>query len=212
MSANVLSRHMRKIALYSLKRWIDVVGSILLLTMSLPLWLIIPLAIKLEEGGPIIYRRMVVGKDGIQFDAFKFRTMVVNADEILARNPQLREEFEKNFKLHNDPRITRVGRLLRRTSLDEFPQLINVLLGQMSLIGPRMISPQELSKFGGQARKLLSVKPGCSGPWVVSGRQDIPYEQRVDLELNYIKNWSLGLDIRLLVKTAMAMFSMRGAC
>ncbi len=193
------------------KRFIDVIGSLLLLTLSLPLWLLVPLAIKWEDGGPVIYRRRVMGRDGTQFDAFKFRTMVVNADEVLARNPKLREEFEKNFKLRQDPRITRVGRLLRKTSLDEFPQLLNVLLGQMSLIGPRMISPQELSKFGGQAGKLLSVKPGCSGPWVVSGRQDIPYEQRVSLELHYINNWSLGLDVRLLVKTAAAMLSMRGA-
>ena len=193
------------------KRTIDIIGSILLVTMSLPLWLIIPLAIKLEDGGPVIFRRGVMGRDGTRFDAFKFRTMVVNADEVLRQNPELRQEFEKNFKLQNDPRITRVGRVLRKTSLDEFPQLFNVLLGQMSLIGPRMISPQEMSKFGEQARKLLSVKPGCSGPWVVSGRQSIPYEQRVNLELNYIKNWSLGLDIKILVKTAIAMLSMRGA-
>jgi lipopolysaccharide/colanic/teichoic acid biosynthesis glycosyltransferase len=202
---------MKEISQYSWKRWTDVIGSILLLAVALPLWLIIPLVIKLDDGGPVIYRRRVMGKDGRQFDAFKFRTMVVNADEVMARNPQLQQEFEKNSKLQNDPRITRVGRLLRKTSLDEFPQLINVLFGQMSLIGPRMISPQELSRFGGQAKQLLSVKPGCSGPWVVSGRQDIPYEQRVELELNYIKNWSLSLDIRLLAKTAMAMLSMRGA-
>jgi lipopolysaccharide/colanic/teichoic acid biosynthesis glycosyltransferase len=193
------------------KRFTDLIGSALFLTLSLPLWIIIPIVIKIEDSGPVIYRRRVMGKSGIQFDAFKFRTMVVNADEILLQNPALRQEFEKNYKVRNDPRITRVGRLLRKTSIDEFPQLLNVLRGQMSLIGPRMISPAELDKYGENAQKLLLVKPGCSGPWVVSGRQNIPYEQRITIELDYINNWSLGLDLKLLFKTALAVLSMRGA-
>lgn len=202
---------MEKMGPEFIKRCIDVIGSILLAVISLPLFVLISLAIKLEDGGPVIFRRRVMGKGGIQFDAFKFRTMVVNADEILRQDPDLRQEFEKNFKLRDDPRVTRIGRFLRKTSLDEFPQLLNVLLGQMSLIGPRMISPEELSKFGKQANQLLSTKPGCSGPWVVSGRQDIPYEQRIILELDYINNWSIWMDIRLLFKTAIALLSMRGA-
>ena len=193
------------------KRIIDVLGSLILIIVSFPLWIIIPIAIKSEDGGSIIYRRRVMGQDGNQFDAFKFRTMVVNADELLLQNLALRLEFEKNYKLRNDPRITRVGQFLRKTSIDEFPQLLNVILGQMSLIGPRMISPAELKKYGDQAEKLLSVKPGCSGPWVVSGRQDIPYEQRITIEMDYINNWSLELDLKLLFKTALAVLSMRGA-
>jgi len=194
-----------------LKRWTDIIGSIILLWLFLPLGMLIAILIKIDDGGPVFYRRKVMGKGGSQFDAFKFRTMVVNAEEILLRNPQLREEFEKNYKLQSDPRITRVGQVLRKTSLDEFPQLFNVLLGQMSLIGPRMISPPELSKYGDEAEKLLSARPGCSGPWVVSGRQNIPYDQRVKIELDYVNNWSLGLDIRLIAKTVVAMLSMRGA-
>jgi lipopolysaccharide/colanic/teichoic acid biosynthesis glycosyltransferase len=194
-----------------LKRSMDVVGALLLMIISFPLGIIISLVIKLEDGGPVIFRRRVMGQGGIQFDAFKFRTMGVNADEILRQNRDLRQEFEKNFKLRDDPRVTRIGRLLRTTSLDEFPQLFNVLRGQMSLIGPRMISPEELGKFGKRASQLLSVQPGCSSPWVVSGRQDIPYEQRINLELDYINNWSIWIDIQLLFKTAIALLSMRGA-
>jgi lipopolysaccharide/colanic/teichoic acid biosynthesis glycosyltransferase len=193
------------------KRHLDVTLSIMLLIISLPLMLLISLAIKLEDGGPVIFRRRVMGRGGIQFDAFKFRTMVVNAEEILRQDAKLRQEFEKNYKLRQDPRVTRIGYWLRKTSLDEFPQLFNVLLGQMSLIGPRMISPPELTKYGERAGLLLSVKPGCSGPWVVSGRQNIPYEQRINLELDYIDGWSLGLDIKILLKTAVVILNMRGA-
>jgi len=193
------------------KRIMDLLAATLLILLSLPLWLIVALAIKLEDHGPIFYRRRVLGKGGIQFDAFKFRTMVVNADEVLRQNPELQREFEKNFKIKNDPRITRVGRLLRKTTIDEFPQLLNVLRGQMSLVGPRMISPAELSKYGKHAEKLLSVKPGMAGPWVAAGRQEIPYEQRVQMDLHYIDNWSLWLDIKILIKTAVNVILMRGA-
>ena len=193
------------------KRIMDVVLAALLILLSLPLWLIAALAIRLEDYGPVFYRRRVLGKDGIQLDAFKFRTMTVNADEVLRHNPELRCEFEKNFKIENDPRITRVGWLLRKTTIDEFPQLLNVLRGQMSLVGPRMISPAELSKYGEHAQKLLSVKPGMAGPWVAAGRQKIPYEQRVDMDLDYIDHWSMWLDIKILIKTAIAVIAMRGA-
>lgn len=194
------------------KRVLDLYGSIVLLILSLPCWALIALAIKLDDGGPIIYRRRVMGKNGKQFDAFKFRTMVPNASAILNQNPALRQEFEKNYKLANDPRITRVGGFLRKTSLDELPQLLNVLYGQMSLVGPRMISPPELSKYGSHAAKLLSVAPGCAGPWVAAGRQEIPYEQRVRLDLQYLDNQSLWLDIKIFLKTIGGVLRMRGAC
>jgi lipopolysaccharide/colanic/teichoic acid biosynthesis glycosyltransferase len=193
------------------KRIIDLIVSITFLALSAPLWIIVSMLIKLEDGGPVFFRRRVMGREGIQFDAFKFRTMIVDADNFFDQDHKLRQEFEKNFKLEKDPRVTRIGKILRKTSIDEFPQLINVILGQMSLIGPRIISPPEIIKYGDQVSKLLSVKPGCSGSWVVSGRQNIPYEQRVKIELTYIDNWSLGLDIKLLFMTVAVMFRKSGA-
>lgn len=193
------------------KRIIDVIGAVLLILVSFPLWILAALAMKLEDRGPIFYRRPVVGKGGNRFDAFKFRSMVVSADDMLHHNPELLQEFEKNFKLRDDPRITQLGRLLRKTTIDEFPQLLNVLRGQMSLVGPRMISPAELSKYGQHAQKLLSVRPGMAGPWVAAGRQEIPYEQRVKMDLDYVDHWSLWLDIKILIKTAIAVIAMRGA-
>jgi len=194
-----------------LKRCLDICGGLIGLLLFSPIFLIIAILIKLDSPGPVIYRRRVVGVNGKEFDAFKFRTMVVNADEVLRQNPELFRKFQKNFKLRNDPRITRVGRFLRKTTIDEFPQLLNVLRGQMSLVGPRMISPAELSKYGEHAPKLLSVKPGMAGPWVAAGRQEIPYEERVKMDLEYIDNWSLWLDIKILIKTVIAVLAMRGA-
>lgn len=195
----------------ALKRALDVVLSALALIILFPLFALLALLIKLDSPGPVIYRRRVVGLNGKGFDALKFRTMVVNADEILRQNPELLQEFHRNFKLRNDPRVTRIGWFLRKTTVDEFPQLLNVLSGQMSLVGPRMISPAELSKYGEHAQKLLSVKPGMAGPWVAAGRQEIPYEQRVQMDLDYIDDWSLWLDIKILIKTAIAVIAMRGA-
>jgi len=195
----------------ALKRALDVVLSALALIVMSPLFAILALLVKLDSPGPVIYRRRVVGVNGKEFYALKFRTMVVNADEVLRQNPELFREFQKNFKLRNDPRVTRVGRFLRRTTIDEFPQLLNVLKGEMSLVGPRMISPAELSKYGEHAQRLLSVKPGMAGPWVAAGRQEIPYEQRVQMDLDYIDNWSLWLDIKILIKPVIAVIAMRGA-
>ena len=195
----------------AMKRALDIVVSALALIVLSPFLALVALLIKLDLPGPVIYRRRVVGLKGKEFDAFKFRTMVVNADEILRQAPELFQEFQKSFKLQNDPRVTRAGRFLRKTSIDEFPQLLNVLRGQMSLVGPRMISPPELSKYGEHAQKLLSVKPSVAGPWVAAGRQEIPYEQRVQMDLDYIDHWSLWLDVKILLKTAIAVITMRGA-
>jgi lipopolysaccharide/colanic/teichoic acid biosynthesis glycosyltransferase len=183
-------------------------GSIVLL----PFIALVGLLIKLDSAGPILYRRRVLGVGGQEFDAFKFRTMVINGDELLARHPELLAELKATHKLKVDPRITRVGHWLRRTSLDELPQFINVLLGQMSLVGPRMISPAEAEMYGRMKQNLLTVKPGLTGLWQVSGRSDLSYEERVRLDMHYIRNYSIWLDLQILFfQTLPAVFRGRGA-
>lgn len=170
----------------------------LMLPIALPLFAVIALLIKLDSPGPVIYRRRVVGVGGREFDAFKFRTMLVNGDEILAQRPDLMAELQAHHKLKDDPRVTPLGRFLRRTSLDELPQLINVLLGDMSLVGPRMISPDERAEYGRMQHNLFTVKPGLTGLWQVSGRSDLSYEERVQLDMHYIRNYSIWMDLQIL--------------
>jgi exopolysaccharide biosynthesis polyprenyl glycosylphosphotransferase len=176
-----------------------------------PLLLIIAIAVKLDSPGPVIYRRRVMGVNGQQFDAYKFRTMEVNGDEIIAANPSLLSKFEENHKLEKDPRITRLGRFLRKTSLDELPQLVNVLKREMSLVGPRMISPGEMPKYNQWGMNLLTVHPGITGLWQVSGRSDVTYEERVKMDMHYIRNWSIWLDLQILLSTIPAVLKGRGA-
>jgi lipopolysaccharide/colanic/teichoic acid biosynthesis glycosyltransferase len=152
-----------------------------------------------------------MGINGKQFNALKFRTMVVNGDEVLARYPELEEELERNHKLKNDPRVTKVGAFLRKFSLDELPQLINVLKRDMSLVGPRMISPEEVAMYKQFDMNLLTVHPGITGLWQVSGRSDISYDERVRLDMYYIRNWSIWLDLQLLFQTIPAVLKGRGA-
>lgn len=194
-----------------LKTALDYGLTILALILLAPVFLVIALLIKLDSPGPVIYRRRVVGTGGREFDAFKFRTMRVDADAYLEKHPELAEEFRRTGKIKNDPRITRLGRFLRTTSLDELPQLFNVLLGQMSLVGPRMISPPELDKFGKWRHNLLTVKPGLTGLWQVSGRSDLSYEDRVRLDMHYIRNYTIWLDIRLLFNTIGVVLHKKGA-
>jgi len=185
-----------------------VLGSALLLLAS-PF---IVLAIWIEHPpGPIIHRRRVVGLHGRLFDAYKFRTMIPGADAYLETHPELKEEWQHTGKIENDPRITQVGRVLRRYSLDELPQLFNVLAGQMSLVGPRMITPAELKHFGRWQHNLLTVKPGLTGLWQVSGRADLSYEERVRLDMHYIRNYTLWLDLKLILDTVWAVLRGRGA-
>lgn len=183
-----------------LKRSVDVLGSGVLLCLLSPLFLVVALLVWMSDGRPIFYPRRVVGSGG-EFSAYKFRTMVRNADAILAANPELRDAYTKDFKLKSDPRVTSVGAWLRKFSLDELPQLSNVLKGQMSLVGPRMITAEELSKYGPYQELLLSVKPGLTGFWQVLGRQDVSYEERVQMDVHYVTHWSLGLDLSILFKT-----------
>lgn len=181
------------------------------LLVLLPFMILIALAIRLESPGPAIYRRRVVGVGGKEFDAFKFRTMHVDSDEMLLQNPELAEELKLVGKLRDDPRITRLGRWLRRFSVDELPQLLNVCLGQMSLVGPRMIHPEEVKIYGRNRFNLFAVKPGITGLWQVTGRSDISYEDRIRLDMYYVRNYSLWLDMHILFMTAGAVISGRGA-
>jgi lipopolysaccharide/colanic/teichoic acid biosynthesis glycosyltransferase len=178
----------------------DIIGSAVLLLLSAPLLAVFAGRIKLHDGGPVFFRRRVVGAKG-EFDAFKLRTMRVDADELLRRDPALRRQFEINFKLKNDPRVTRTSAPLRRSGLDELPQLWNVLKGEMSLVGPRMITPAELKKYGEAGWIFAAMKPGLTGSWQVDGDQNAGYDRRVSMDLSYVENWSLGCDLKLLMRT-----------
>lgn len=194
---------------YILKTMLDYAIAAMALLFLAPLFLIFAILIKRDSPGPVFYRRRVVGQGKRPFDAFKFRTMYVNGDQLLT--PEQREELQREGKLRDDPRVTRVGQFLRRYSLDELPQLINVLMGQMSLIGPRMITEAELVKFGKWQHNLATVKPGLTGLWQVSGRSDLSYEERVRLDMHYIRNHSIWLDLQILFQTIPALLSGRGA-
>jgi len=198
------------------KRILDVVLSLTLMILFLPVWLIIPLLIKLDSPGPVFYRHKRVGKRGKEFWLYKFRSMVHNADDILfKKDKKLLQAFKKgDWKLANDPRITPLGRLMRSVTIDEFPQLWNVLKGEMSIVGPRAYLKRELdeqsSKYP-QTKKLiaqiLTVKPGITGPWQTSGRNEIPFDKRAHMDANYARAKSLWRDIVILLKTPQAMFS-----
>lgn len=195
----------------AMKAFLDYVGAFVGLVTTSPLFAVIALLIKLDSQGPVFHHRRVLGIEGRPFCAIKFRTMIVNADEALAADPGLREQFEQGFKLKDDPRVTRVGEFLRRTSLDELPQLVNVLLGQMSLVGPRMIVPDESNRYGKWQYNLLTVKPGITGPWQVSGRNELSYDQRVNLSMYYIRNYTIWLDLQILFQTIPVVFGRKGA-
>jgi len=194
-----------------LKLTLDYLATIAGLIIISPFLLLIAVLIKMSSPGPIIHKRRVMGLNGKQFYALKFRTMVVNGDELMDSHPDLKEELARNHKLKTDPRVTRVGNFLRKYSLDELPQLFNVLKRDMSLVGPRMISPEEVAMYKQFDMNLLTVLPGMTGLWQVSGRSDISYEERVRLDMYYIRNWSIWLDLQLLFQTIPAVLKGRGA-
>lgn len=195
----------------AIKTTLDYVGAGLLILLSSPIFIAIAIMIKRDSPGPIFHRRRVVGRGGQTFDAFKFRTMHINGNEILERHPELQAELKQNHKLKDDPRVTRIGAILRRTSLDELPQFFNVLLGQMSLVGPRMITAEEMDKYGKWRWNLLTVKPGITGLWQISGRSDVSYEERVRLDMYYIRNYTIWLDLLIMRRTIPAVLGRRGA-
>jgi len=193
------------------KRLIDlvfgVVGSIITLLLA-PL---IGILINLEEPGPVFYRREFVSEDGTTRYYLKFRTMLCEADTILASDPQLKARFVGNYKLREDPRVLRVGRLLRRYSIDEFPQFFSLLTGQLTLVGPRVICREEKDRYGEFLSKRLSVKPGITGYWQVMGRQTTSYEDRIRLDMFYVDHWSIWLDFFIIAKTFGAIVRPEGA-
>ena len=197
-----------------IKRCFDLFVGGAILVLATPLLIILAWLIGRDGGSPI-YGHTRIGRDGKPFKCLKFRSMVVNSGEVLSQllnsDPEARREWEQDFKLKNDPRITRVGKLLRRTSLDELPQLLNVLKGEMSLVGPRPIIQEELGRYKGNKEYYLMAKPGMTGLWQISGRNDVDYDTRVYFDAWYVKNWSLWNDIAILFKTVRVVMKRDGA-
>ena len=208
---NNLARPLNRYLKAALDYLLTIVGTILIL----PLLLFIAVWIYLDAPGPVIFRHMRVGKDGKLFPCYKFRSMYINSqeklNEILAENSAMRQEWERDFKLKNDPRITKSGAFLRKTSLDELPQIFNVLRGDMSLVGPRPVVQEELARYGEFVQDYLMVKPGITGMWQVNGRSDTTYDERVQMDVWYVRNWSVWLDVMLLWRTIKAVFKCEGA-
>jgi lipopolysaccharide/colanic/teichoic acid biosynthesis glycosyltransferase len=200
-------RIVRPLAL--LKRSGDLCFALALLTLGSPLLIAIAIAVKCTSQGPVFFVQQRIGRGYRRFGCIKFRTMELDADRrlqsLLASCPQLRAEFEKDHKLRNDPRITPIGQFLRTTSLDELPQLFNILRGQMSVVGPRPIVEEEIPRYGAAMDQVLSVRPGLTGLWQVSGRNNVRYQRRVLLDLSYVNRRSLGLDLFILLRTVVVV-------
>ena len=193
--------------------FVGLIGTLLLIPITIGIY--IAKKILKEDNGPIFYDQLRIGKNGKYFKLYKYRSMIVGADEILKeyleKNEEARIEFEENQKLKNDPRITKLGKFLRKTSLDEFPQFINILKGDMSLVGPRPIVDREVKLFGDKMKTVHSVRPGLTGYWAANGRSDTTYDQRVEMEAYYAENFSLLLDIKIILKTIKSVIKKEGA-
>jgi len=209
-----VQQNLAKLSSRIIKRLFDVVGSLCIITALAPVLLYISWRVR-KDGGAVIYGHERVGKGGVPFKCLKFRSMVVNSKEVLESllesSPEAKAEWDATFKLKDDPRITKIGQFLRRTSLDELPQLFNVLKGEMSLVGPRPIITAELERYNDEVDYYLLSKPGMTGLWQVSGRSDVDYETRVYLDAWYVKNWSMWNDIAILFKTISVVLKKDGA-
>lgn len=195
-----------------IKRFMDVILATIALVVLSPIFLIIAIAIKIESKGPVFFKHTRIGKNGKIIKLYKFRSMVINAEELIKSfTPEQMREYKENYKLTNDPRITKVGKFLRKTSLDELPQLINIINGDLSIIGPRPVVADELEKYGVNKDKFLSVTPGLTGYWAANGRSNTTYEQRMEMELYYIDNLSLKMDIKVFFKTILSVLKKEGA-
>jgi exopolysaccharide production protein ExoY len=196
------------------KRAIDIVVVVLLLPLVVPLGVLIAIAVTVSSRGTVLFGQERVGLGGRTFKMYKFRTMHREAEQQLQQDPRLWNEYVTNgFKIpaEIDRRVTRIGRFLRRSSLDELPQVLNVLLGTMSLVGPRPVVPAEIANYGDKRDAYLSVRPGITGAWQVTGRSNIDYPERVEIDATYVETWTLGQDLRILARTPMAVLSARGA-
>ncbi len=189
-----------------LKRLIDILGALVAIVVFLPISIVIAVKIKKEDGGPIFYTQERVGKDGKLFPMWKFRSMVVGAHSLKTEIADLNETDGPIFKIKDDPRVTNVGKFLRTHSLDEIPQFVNVLQGTMSLVGPRPALPEEVEEYSEKALKRLTVKPGLTGLWQVSGRSNLSYEMMIDLDLTYVRQATIWMDIKILIITVVQMF------
>ncbi len=211
----LISKYPHRTIQYRLKRLIDYTISLLTLLLIAPLFIAIVICIKLDSPGPVFYRHRRLGRNMIPFNLLKFRTMYQDAEQklkqILDNNLELKKEYERSYKLKNDPRITKIGKILRKFSIDELPQIFNVINGTMSLIGPRPIVEEEITYYQKYSLALFRVLPGISGLWQTSGRTETTYEKRVILDTEYVLNWSLLKDIKLLCKTIPTVISQRGA-
>jgi lipopolysaccharide/colanic/teichoic acid biosynthesis glycosyltransferase len=196
---------------WAVKRTFDATVSLLVLAVGLPLWLLIALLIKLDSRGSVLYLDRRVGVGEQEFPMFKFRTMIQGADRLQTRLEDENEAGGALFKIRDDPRVTRVGALLRRLSLDELPQVLNVLRGEMSLVGPRPLPLRDYAKLESWHRKRYLVLPGITGLWQISGRSNLSFDDLVRLDFYYLENWSIWLDISILVKTIPAVLGARGA-
>ena len=202
----------RKKVYLAIKRLIDIIGSLIGIILLSPIYIIIVILIKFDSPGKVVFGHTRKGKGGKDIKVYKFRTMYSNANEIFESfTPEQKEEYYKNFKLDNDPRVTKLGGFLRKTSLDELPQLFNILKGDMTIIGPRPIVEKEISKYGNKAEKLFSVVPGLAGYWQANGRSDTTYEERVEMDMYYIDNMSFWLDAKILFQTAISVLKGEGA-
>jgi len=197
------------------KRVFDVIFAICALLTFLPVLLVCAMAVKFESAGPLFFRQRRLGTDGVPFHIVKFRTMVPNAESVLASylalDPKARAEWEADRKLKNDPRITRAGAIMRKFSLDEVPQFWNVLRGEMSIVGPRPIVQAEVQYYGNDFRNYAAVRPGITGLWQVSGRNDVSYPNRVALDCKYVRSWSFGMDLGIILRTVSAVLRSAGA-
>lgn len=209
------TNYLTKIQSHVAKRAFDIALILCSLPLTLPVCLLTALFVKLTSPGPVLYGHKRVGLNGKEFKCWKFRSMYIDADKqlkkILKENPEMKKQWDRDRKLENDPRVTPFGKFIRKTSLDELPQLINIFVGQMSFIGPRPVMQDELERYGKKADYILSVLPGLSGMWQTSGRSDTAYEDRVTLDAYYIQNWSIWLDIWILIKTVWVVLCGKGA-
>ncbi|MBZ9609313.1 sugar transferase [Clostridium estertheticum] len=195
-----------------LKRCFDFISSLIAIIVFSPLFLVLGIVVKLDSPGPVFFGHIRLGENGKKIKVYKFRTMVINAEEILKNmSADMKQEFEENFKFDNDTRITKLGRFLRKSSLDELPQLLNILIGNMSVVGPRPIVEKEIRKYGIYGEKLLTIKPGLTGNWQAGGRSDTTYEERVQLDMGYIDERSFLMDIKIILKTVFVVFKKEGA-